>query len=339
MAFQMDIEEGVQHAPERILIYGGAGVGKTTTAANAPRPFVLDLDRGSARIDVARNRRPIETWEELLAAVRWFADRETKYQTLVLDTLDRAEHLCWQHVCRTGGKGGKPVRSIEDVGGGYQKGYTASYEEHRRLVAALEDVWSRRGMRIILLAHARLETVKNPDGPDYQRHTLKLDPRVTGLWWEAVDAVLYAKMDVVVTKEVHDEKRHRALASVGDVRVAVTRETPTAVAKNRYGLPETIPFSWDALVRGIAVGHSPELLKRTIADRLARIGDPRVTAAVERHLAEVGDDVKRLIDTNARLATNLAAKQRAAVAAAEAATDAPAPPGNGAGAPPPAASD
>jgi len=38
--------------------------------------------------------------------------------------------------------------------------------------------------------------------------------------------------------------------------VLVTRETPRALAKNRYGMAETIPFDWPSFTAAIAEGLS-----------------------------------------------------------------------------------
>jgi hypothetical protein len=37
-------------------------------------------------------------------------------------------------------------------------------------------------------------------------------------------------------------------------RVLITQETPRALAKNRYGMPETIPFDWPSFTGAVADG-------------------------------------------------------------------------------------
>ena len=37
-------------------------------------------------------------------------------------------------------------------------------------------------------------------------------------------------------------------------RVLITRETPRALAKNRYGMPESIPFDWTSFTNAVAEG-------------------------------------------------------------------------------------
>ena len=39
-------------------------------------------------------------------------------------------------------------------------------------------------------------------------------------------------------------------------RVLITQETPRALAKNRYGMPETIPFDWASFIAAVSEGLS-----------------------------------------------------------------------------------
>lgn len=303
--FKVEVEEGVLADPERILVYGMPGIGKTTFAANAPRPFFIDAERGSTRLPVARPKERIEDWETVLGIVQWLTVASHPYETCVIDTLDRVEWLCWQHLCRTGGKNRTQVGSIEDVGGGYAKGYTAAYEEFRRLFGALETLWTKKRMRIVMIAHQKLETVKNPSGADYQRHSLKLHEKVTGMFWEVCDVAMFAAQKIIVTKEVHDEKRYRAIAS-GDERVLHTVGAPGHVAKNRFGLPPQIPLAWDEFAAAVARGHDPSLLVATIRTKITRLNKPDVGRKVEEAVEGARGAVQRLIQINARMDALLA---------------------------------
>lgn len=309
--FALKFSSGLQPDPERILVYGSPGVGKSTFAANAPRPVFLDLEGGTSQLDVARVE-GIASWDDLLAATRQLATEPHDFQTVVVDTLDRAEWLCWQKLCQTAGKGG-PVASIEDIGGGFGKGYTAAYEEFRRFFALVEQLWRTRKMRVIFLAHAKLENVANPAGPDYQRYTLKVHQKVAGLFLEAVDAALFAHYEVFVRK-TDGGPRQRA---IGDgARFVHTSEAPTHLAKNRYGLEPRLALRWDEFAAAIAASHSPELLKATIRARVAKLNDRELAGKVEAALTSAGSDVAALVKINTRLAGRVAAAPTPAVTAA-----------------------
>ena len=53
--------KGKQSRPERILLYGVEGVGKSTFASNAPRAIFLDIEEGTKHLDVERTPHP-QTW-------------------------------------------------------------------------------------------------------------------------------------------------------------------------------------------------------------------------------------------------------------------------------------
>ena len=53
MSLLQNIKRGVQQRPQRVIIYGPEGVGKSTLAAGLPAPVLLDTEQGSSHIDVA----------------------------------------------------------------------------------------------------------------------------------------------------------------------------------------------------------------------------------------------------------------------------------------------
>lgn len=269
---KLNISRGVRREPPRIVIHGGPGIGKTTLASRAPNPVFLDLEHGTLQIDVARIE-GIETWEGLLAALRALATEPHDFKTVVIDTLDRAEWLCWQHICQT-----ERVPNIEKVGKGFGKGYTAAYEAFRGLAAALEKLRTERGMAVILIAHSKVEKAPNAAGDEYERWTLKVHKQIAGLFYEAFDAILFARLQVYTRKTEAGRTK-----GVGDARVLETQESPAWLAKNRYALPAQLPLSWEdldaALNRGAAaVVASIRAEVDAALDRLTKLD----SAAAER---------------------------------------------------------
>jgi hypothetical protein len=313
--FTLEIEEGVAEMPERLVVYGTQGIGKSTFASGAPNPVFIDLEGGTSKLKVARNKKPIDTWPDFLRSVDFIASHPNlPYETLVIDTLDRAEWLCTQYLCETNRDKGRPapVTKLAEVGGGFGKGYEALYEEFRRLFGKLEQgIWRRRQMHIIILAHAKLENVKNPSGPDYQRYALKVHEKVAGMFYEAADAVLFAGKEVSVRKEgAYDEKRFRAQSD--NAPFLFTKDRPHFVAKNRYNLPEKLPLSWEEFVKGVARGHSPTFIIdniRSLAKSMPTMGGHEDTAFVQRveeALVRVGIDAEKLITLQGWIGTQIA---------------------------------
>lgn len=263
---------------ERIVLYGTPGIGKTTFAAAAPKPLFIDLNRGlgDLPVNVVEPDGGSWNWVKLVDATHDIAkNKGYGFETLVIDLLDDAEELCISYILETvPGKSGKAT-SIADAGGGYGAGFQILFDKMRHLYAGI-DACHRAGMRIIMNAHSTLENVKNPSGADYQRYNLKLHSKVAALFNEKADAVLFARGDTRVMKNAFDGKRFKAVD--GDARLMYTIERAGHVAKNRFGLPETMALSWDDFAKECR-GDNGNLLRETIVSR-AKVLDQLMQSTV-----------------------------------------------------------
>lgn len=270
--------------PMRILLHGVEGVGKTTFAAKTPSPIFLCPEDGIPQSlgDVAHFTAPENgwTWQDVLDAVRALSTSDHDYKTLVLDTLDWLEPLLWKHICETA-----KVASIEEVGGGYGKGYTAATDGWRVLLASIERARSLKGMNIVLLAHSTIKAFKDPTSESYDRFELKIHKASAGLWKEWCDAVLFARYEDITTKDART-KRIRGV-STGS-RIVYTNHHAAYDAKNRYDLPEELPLSWDEFAAAVQAKSpaDPKALASALEENIKRIPD-------EKKLKKALDAVKR----------------------------------------------
>lgn len=286
------VTRGVVDAPLRVLLYGVPGVGKSTFAAGAPAPVFLGAEDGTNHLNVARFPAP-HSWRDVLDAVREL-EGQKDYKTLVIDTVDSLEPLCWRAVVDKDPK----AKTIEDVGGGFQKGYVAAVDEWRVFLAALERLRAN-GMWIVLLAHSQVKPFKNPQGPDYERYTLKVEAKYAApALVEWVDDCLFAQFEAWTT----EEKRPKGLSS--DVRIIRTRRTAAYDAKNRHGLPEHMPLSWDEYMAGIRANRpaDPVALKQAIEDGIQKLSTEDASKA-RAALELIGDDVARLAQLENRISS------------------------------------
>ena len=267
---KLSITRGVKREPPRIVIHGAPGMGKSTLASHAPAPLFIDLEHGTLQMDVARID-DVTTWDGLMGTLRALATEPHDFRTLVIDTLDRAEWLAWQHLCAK-----ERVDSIEKVGRGFGKGYIAAYELFRGMAAALETLRRTRGMAIIVVAHSKVEKAPNAAGDDYERWTLKVHKQIAGLFYEQFDAVLYARLEVFTQKSETGRVK-----GIGDARVIEAQESPAWLAKNRFAMPRQIPLSWedlnDAMNRGAE--EVTAALRAEIDAALAKLADLDADAA------------------------------------------------------------
>lgn len=235
----MKISTGIIKEPHFVLIYSGDGAGKTTFAAEAPKSIIVGPESGSKRINVARAQ-GIRTMKDVRNAITWLRNEKHDYKSVGIDSLDWIEPLLWAEVAAADKK-----ESIEDVGGGFQKGYAFALDHWRSFIAQLQDLRANRDMNIITIAHAQVKTVNDPTQlAPYDRYTLKLqDGKTTSaaaLWREAVEAVLFIRFEDTIFKI--KEKDQKAKATGEGKRVLCTVRHAAWDAKNRLGLPPELPF-------------------------------------------------------------------------------------------------
>lgn len=233
----LDITSGKRNRAVKIVITGSEGIGKSTLASKAPGALFVDTEGGSDQLDVRRVN-GITSWTALRALPGEILKDRSVCGTLVLDTADWAEGMCISHICSM-----NKASSIESFG--YGKGYTYLSEEFG---AFLKDLGRliEAGINVIIIAHARLRKQELPDEQGaFDRWELKLSKQVAPLVKEWADAVLFCnyKTTVITT----DKSTHKA---TGGQRVMYTSHHPCWDAKNRFGLAEVLPLSFDS-IRGI----------------------------------------------------------------------------------------
>lgn len=224
------------------VIYGPPGIGKSTFGASAASPIFLQVERGLDQITVPKLPIP-KDFAGLYAQIDALDKEEHEFKTIVLDTLDATEVLIWARVCAEG-----KVKSIEDYGGGYGKGYVRAREIWTGLLTKLSEMSER--FNVLLLAHSHLKTVNDPMlSAAYDLHKIKIHDKSAEIIRQMVDLICFANLDVSLAKETQKARKGRGIIS-GD-RLMWTQPTTGIEAKNRYDLENPIAFSWEALEQGV----------------------------------------------------------------------------------------
>jgi hypothetical protein len=233
--FLTGITYGIQPKPIFCLIHGLDGVGKTTWACGAPKPVFLGLESGTNQSNVARLPKP-ESLGEFLNQLAGLQKQEHPFKSIVIDSIDWLEPLIWKQVCAEG-----QVKTIEDYGGGFGKGYTRALEIWRGVLRQLDELALR--YHVILIAHSKIKRFDDPQLPSgYDRYILQLNDQAAAAVRQAVDAVLFASF-----KEKVKQVSKTVGKGLGEgERVLYCEHRPAFDAKNRFNLPFELELSWKA---------------------------------------------------------------------------------------------
>jgi hypothetical protein len=297
MSLLAQITKGKMKRPIAVIIYGIDGVGKTTVASQAPNPVFFGPELGTSQLDVARFPQP-KVWADTAKAVEVLTKEPHDFKTLVIDSLDWLEPLLFKAICED-----YNVKSIELAGGGYGKGYVKAFEMWTVLKDQLENLRNTKGMNIILIAHSEVVTFLDPATQlSYQRYEMKLHKRSSALWREYVDAVLFANFETFAKKEGNNVQAYSDGA-----RVMHTERRPGWDAKNRFGLPGKMDFSWGALAEAIANSDplSLDAVRAKIAGLMTCITDDELKEKAIGAIERAGDNLGQLNAIANRLSLRL----------------------------------
>jgi len=154
------LQRGAVAKAPRMLIYGVAGIDKTTLAAGAPAPVVLQTEDGLGTLDVPAF--PLaKTFGDVMDALQSLATEGHEFKTLIVDSLDWLEPLIYAHTCAANKWG-----SIEDPG--YGKGYVAALAFWRDYIAGINYLRDEVGMTIVQLAHSQIRRFESPESEPYE---------------------------------------------------------------------------------------------------------------------------------------------------------------------------
>ena len=276
------IRKGGEVGCSKVVIYGEAGIGKTTLASQFPRPLFLDTEDGTRKLK-GLHAMPCHSWTDFQGDVLSLArdltyngQADEPYQTIVIDSADWCEKLLANFITQENGK-----QSIEDFGFG--KGYIMVAERFQKMLDACDDI-VRAGAHVVFVAHSKIVRNSPPDQIDgFDRYELKLTKQTAPVLKEWADALLFCHFKTRVIQGSDG----RAKATGGKVRVIHSERSAAWDAKNRFGLDEELPLDIEALeaiteVPGGVFKTPPPPTASLVAATLDRINQASTAEVLEK---------------------------------------------------------
>lgn len=259
----MNITTGRIPKAQKVVLYGVEGIGKSTFASQFPDPLFIDTEDSTLHMDVKRFDKPT-SWTMLLQQVE-YVKINRPCQTLVIDTIDWAEEICKKHLMAANG-----WNAIDAEG--YGKKFVALAKEMGTLLDKLSEVIDV-GINVVITAHAMLRKKEEPDEMGaYDRYELKLEKKTAPIVKEWSDNVLFANYKTTIITDSKTESKK----ATGGQRMMYTTHRPSWDAKNRWQLPDELPFDYSQIAQAFEVAT-------------AGVGQPLVTEAPQPFPSPVDD--------------------------------------------------
>jgi hypothetical protein len=227
------VSKGVKIEPQKVVLYGTGGCGKSSLAASMKdvgvNPLFIDIGDGTAHLNVDRiggKDSPIIDWKDLRKAVQT-KDLLSGYDAIVIDDLTRAEEMAGDWVIDNvpHEKAGRVINGLTDYG--YGKGYEHVFDEFLKLIGDLDAV-VRDDKHVVCIAHEITERVPNPDGEDWLQYQPRLQntkqSNIRFRMKEWADHLIFVSYDV-------STKNGKGTGS--GTRTIYSAEMPTWLAKSR----------------------------------------------------------------------------------------------------------
>ena len=266
MSISLDsITKSKQVRAPRMIVLGVEKIGKTSFACgthfekgkeisvglNAPIIIPAKGEEGADALDVA-SFPTCGSYDEIMECIGALYAEKHEHRTVVLDSASAMEPLIWDHLMRV-----HNVNGIEEIGGGYGKGYIEAVGLWRGILEGLDALRSEKNMASIIIGHVKVKRFDDPAGESYDTYQFDINEKAANLLFRWSDVILFCNTKVVVRKEDKGfgQKSKKGIDTTGGERFLFTQKRPAHPGGGRgvYGqLSYEMPLDWQAFESAVA---------------------------------------------------------------------------------------
>ena len=299
MSYLKTLTRGRAIHPQRIVLYGTGGIGKTTFASGSPNPIFLCTEDGAELLGVDRKTiRNVDQANELLDALLM---EEHEYKTLVIDSVTILHDYIDEHAAiKNRGAGANEARASDFA---YGKGKSMIANEWALFLKKVDDVRINRRMNVILIAHEKDRLIQDTMAGSYNKFDLNVPEETAKQIRQWADIVLFARQEVSLTQDSTGKAFGKKRVNAGN-RFMYTQDNGTFHAKCRVDLPARIELDYKIFSEHLR--NCFNNIKQEAVEKIAAAKDANVVSKDEKQkngtsnvsLAEIPQDRAEVISMN-----------------------------------------
>lgn len=217
-------------------IYGVPKVGKSSLAAEFPRPVFIQTAEGeSVPAGVVAETLEVRNYAELCEAITVLVSDEHNYGTAIFDSTTGLENIIRAEACARNG-----WKNIEDPG--YGKGYKIAASIFLEYIDGIMTLRRERNMSIVQLGHCDISRFDSPSTDPYSRYRINLHKDAADIVEANSDVIAFVNFKASIKKVDAGFNKQLTHAEGGGTRWMFLEERPSHIAGNRFGMPHELQY-------------------------------------------------------------------------------------------------
>ena len=273
----------------------------------------VGFEDGDGLLDML-NSVDVQTYEEFLELVDWLIQekgKEHNIQMIGVDVVDELIPLVEAYIVRMARKEeGKPIKSILQVDGGYNRGPIKAAQELKRIFRKLKH----GGVGVVAIAHTKIKTVK-PKGAiseddSFEMFTSTLSATYEAVFGDIFDIILTGAIDrQVVDGKLVENNRFLYLRSDGFVEAGGRMAFGTVPDRIPFDKPnmakEVIEILEEGMRKSSVAGITKEKFEQMKKEQKQTLNEPQtVTHDVKQKESEIVVEVEEQEQSDVNVEAN-----------------------------------